>query len=181
MPRCSPIAPSTDQPLHYHPITFVEIVWPQILKFHLAGNEVISDHQNRLPDRHSHVLLVASRRQSPILVAKAEAFRRPEQATWAAVYLNGLLSEQPRKSSERIALRQGVNMHDPQHFIGQSTWPSAPMITRHHHLIAETLCAADGVVLLDESGVVKQGHDSLGVAPHYCGAVGQGVYCTWLV
>jgi len=39
-----------------------------------------------------------------------------EQDTWAAVYLNGLLSEQPRKSRERIALRQGVNICDLQHF-----------------------------------------------------------------
>jgi SRSO17 transposase len=55
------------------------------------------------------------------------------------------------------------------------------VITRHQHLIAETLCAADGVVLIDESGVVKQSHDSLGVAPHYCGAVGQVAYCTLLI
>jgi hypothetical protein len=45
----------------------------------------------------------------------AEALRRPEQATWATVYLNGLLSEQPRKTSERIALRQVVNVRDLQH------------------------------------------------------------------
>jgi SRSO17 transposase len=94
----------------------------------------------------------------------AEAFRRPEQRTWAAVYLNGLLSEQPRKTSERIALTQGVNVRDLQHFIGQSAWRTAPVIARHQHLIADTLGSVDGVVLVDESGVVKQGHDSVGVA-----------------
>jgi SRSO17 transposase len=105
--------------------------------------------------------------------------KSPQQ--YLSDFRNGLLSEQSRKTSERIALTQGVSVRDLQHFIGQGTWPSAPVLTRHQHSIAETLGAADGVVLLDESGVVKQGHDSLGVAPHYCGAVGQGVYCTWLI
>src|SRR6266516_2000743 len=105
------------------------------------------------------------------------AFRRPEQQTLAAVYLNGLVSEQPRKSSERIALSQGVNVRDLQHFIGQSTWPITPVIAQHQHLIADTLGADDGVVLIDESGVVKQGHDSVGVAPQYCGAVGKVANC----
>src|SRR5437867_5943525 len=107
----------------------------------------------------------------------APAFRRPEQVSWAAVYLNGLLSEQPRKTIEPIALRQGVNVRDLQHFIGQSTWRTAPLIARHQRLIADTLGAADGVVLIDESGVVKQGHDSVGVAPQYCGAVGKVANC----
>lgn len=107
----------------------------------------------------------------------APAFRRPEQTMWAAVYLNGLLSEQPRKTIERIALTQGVNVRDLQHFIGQSAWRTAPVIARHQHLVADTLGAADGVLLVDESGVVKQGHDSVGVAPQYCGAVGKVANC----
>ena len=107
----------------------------------------------------------------------APAFRRPEQATWAAVYLNGLLSDQPRKTSERIALTQGCNVRDLQHFIGQSSWVSAPLIARHQQLVAQTLGSADGVVLIDESGVVKQGDDSVGVARQYCGAVGKVANC----
>jgi SRSO17 transposase len=107
----------------------------------------------------------------------AEAFRRPEQRTWAAVYLNGLLGEQPRKTTERIALTQEVNVRDLQHFIGQSAWRTAPVIARHQHLIADTLGSVDGVVLVDESGVVKQGHDSVGVAAQYCGAVGKVANC----
>lgn len=51
-----------------------------------------------------------------------QAFRRPEQHARAAVYLNGLASDLPRKTTERIALTQGVNVRDLQHFIGQSHW-----------------------------------------------------------
>jgi SRSO17 transposase len=105
------------------------------------------------------------------------AFRRPEQAAAAHVYLHGLLGEQPRKTTERIALTQGVNVRDLQHFIGQSRWSIEPVIARQHQLIADTLGDPDGVVIIDESGVVKQGTASVGVAPQYCGAVGKIANC----
>jgi SRSO17 transposase len=43
----------------------------------------------------------------------------------------------------------------------------------HQRLVAETLGEADGVALIDESGVVKQGNCSVGVAAQYCGSVGK--------
>jgi SRSO17 transposase len=107
----------------------------------------------------------------------AEAFRRPEQLRWSAVYLQGLLGPENRKTSERIALTQGVSVRDLQHFIGQSAWATEPVIDRHQQLVAQTLGAPAGVVLVDESGVVKQGNDSVGVAPQYCGAVGKVANC----
>jgi SRSO17 transposase len=105
------------------------------------------------------------------------AFHRPEQAAAADTYLHGLLSAQPRKTTERIALTQGINVRDLQHFIGQSTWATEPVIARHQELIADTLGDVDGVVIIDESGVVKQGCASVGVAPQYCGAVGKVANC----
>ena len=105
------------------------------------------------------------------------AFRRPEQAAAADVYLQGLLGSQPRKTIERIALTQGVHVRDLQHFIGQSPWPIEPLIAQQQQLIADTLGDPDGVVLIDESGVVKQGTASVGVAPQYCGAVGKIANC----
>ena len=105
------------------------------------------------------------------------AFRRPEQAAAADVYLQGLLGQQPRKTIERIALTQGRNVRELQHFIGQSPWPLEPVIARQQQLIAATLGDPDGVVIIDESGVVKQGSASVGVAPQYCGAVGKVANC----
>ena len=107
----------------------------------------------------------------------AAAFRRPEQASWAGVYLNGLVSDLPRKTTERIALMQQVNVRDLQHFIGQSAWAHAPVIAHHQQLVADTLQTTDGVLLIDESGVPKQGTDSVGVAPQYCGALGKVANC----
>lgn len=84
------------------------------------------------------------------------AFRRPEQGAAANIYLHGLLGEQPRKTTERIALTQGGNVRDLQHFIGQSPWPIEPVIAHQQVLLADTLGDLDGVVIIDESGVVNQ-------------------------
>ena len=107
----------------------------------------------------------------------ADTFRRPEQASAAKTYLHGLLGPQSRKTTERIALTQDVNVRDLQHFIGQSPWSTEPVIARHQHLIATSLGHPDGVVLIDESGIPKQGTASVGVAPQYCGAVGKIANC----
>jgi SRSO17 transposase len=101
------------------------------------------------------------------------AFERSDQAANGWVYLKGLLSDLPRKVTERIALRFGKNVRSLQHFIGQSPWSCEVMTEIHQGLVVETLAEADGVLLIDESGVVKQGNHSVGVAWQWCGSVGK--------
>ena len=92
----------------------------------------------------------------------APAYRRTEQLAWSKNYLLGLLGDASRKNIERIALELGENVRNMQHFIGQSPWEAEPVIAIHQRLVGETLGEADGVVLIDESSVVKQGGDWLG-------------------
>jgi SRSO17 transposase len=101
------------------------------------------------------------------------AFQRVEQLARSKAYLRGLLGDTPRKNVERMALDWGDKARSMQHFIGQSPWKPEPVTAIHQRLVAETLGEADGVVLIDESGVVKQGDDSVGVATQYCGSVGK--------
>ena len=101
------------------------------------------------------------------------AFQRAEQLDWSKAYLRGLLGDTPRKNVERMALDWGDKARSMQHFIGQSPWKPEPVIAIHQRLVAETLGEVDGVALIDESGVVKQGDDSVGVATQYCGSVGK--------
>jgi len=100
-------------------------------------------------------------------------FQRTEQLEWSKVYLHGLLGDAPRKNIEQMALTLEENVRSMQHYIGQSTWKQEPVITIHQGLVAETLGETDGVALIDESGVVKQGDDSVGVAAQYCCSVGK--------
>jgi SRSO17 transposase len=101
------------------------------------------------------------------------AFQRTEQLERSKIYLRGLLGDAPRKNVEQMALGLEENVRSMQHYIGQSTWKQEPVIAIHQGLVGETLGEADGVALIDESGVVKQGIDSVGVAAQYCGSVGK--------
>ena len=101
------------------------------------------------------------------------AFARSDQTYRAEMYLRGLLSKCDRKSIEPMALHLGMPIRSLQHFIGQSTWSIEPIVAQHQRLVGSTLGEEDGAFLVDESGVVKQGHDSVGVAPQYCGSVGK--------
>jgi SRSO17 transposase len=103
----------------------------------------------------------------------APAFARSDQTERAEIYLRGLLSACERKSIEPMALYLDVPIRPLQHFIGQSTWSIEPIVAHHQRLVGSTLAEQDGVFLVDECGVVKQGHDSIGVAPQYCGSVGK--------
>ena len=105
------------------------------------------------------------------------AFRRREQWRWGQVYLKGLLGDTQRKTAERMALELGENVRDLQHYVGQSPWQKEPAVVIHQGLIAGTLGEDEGVMLIDESGVIKQGDDSVGVAAQYCGSVGKVANC----
>jgi SRSO17 transposase len=101
------------------------------------------------------------------------AFGRRAQWQWRGVYRQGLLGATERKSVERMALELGQNGRDRQHFVGQSPWATEPVVAIHQGLVAQSLGEADGVMLIDESGVVKQGQASVGVAAQYGGSVGK--------
>jgi SRSO17 transposase len=100
-------------------------------------------------------------------------FGRRDQAAHGWVYLRGLLSDLPRKVTERIALRFGTCVRSLQHFIGQSPWEREWLLEKQQALVVATLGEADGVVLVDESGMPKQGEHSVGVGHQYCGSLGK--------
>jgi len=101
------------------------------------------------------------------------AFQRVEPVTRSKAYVRGLLGNAARKNVEQLALSLGEKVRSLQYFVGQSPWAAEPVIAIHQRLISETLGEADGVALIDESSVVKQGHESVGVAAQYCGSVGK--------
>lgn len=104
-------------------------------------------------------------------------FARREQREWSLFYLCGQLANIPRKTLENIVL--ALYGADPnavralQQFITQSTWLAEKMILQHQTLVTTWLGDPSGVVIVDGSGVPKQGQASVGVARQYCGAVGK--------
>jgi SRSO17 transposase len=105
-------------------------------------------------------------------------FARLDQHAWAHRYLQGLLDTLPRKSCEPIALALGVSVRGMQAFIAESTWSIVPVLAQQERLVALSLGDRDdGVFLIDESAMPKQGQHSAGVAHQYCGALGKVCSC----
>lgn len=92
------------------------------------------------------------------------AYGRREQWEWSRLYMQGLLGDSKRKTVEGIALELGQNVRDMQHFVGQSPWQKEGAVKVHQESVAQSLGEADGVMLIDESGVVKQGQAPVALA-----------------
>ena len=68
-----------------------------------------------------------------------DAFSRVEQMKQSRIYLQGLLGNLARKTTERIALEQGVNVRTLQYFMGESPWPTEPVLATHQRLVGDTI------------------------------------------
>ena len=101
------------------------------------------------------------------------AFQRVEQTEKSKVYVDGLLGHATRKNVEQMALGMGEKVRNLQYFVGASWWETEPVLAIHQGLIGESLGEEDGVALIDELSVVKQGAELVGVAVQYCGSVGK--------
>ena len=90
----------------------------------------------------------------------------------------GQCSPLERQSIEPMALEvEGGHVRGMQRFIGDDIWDEPEMSRTSHQLVYEDMGAPDGVVMVAESGFVKQGKDSVGVARQSCGTLGKVENC----
>ncbi len=105
----------------------------------------------------------------------APLFRRAEQRHWAFQYLQGQLLDLERKSIEPMALALADgDVQAMQQFISVGAWDDAQLLERHQALVADSLGdRTTGVLIIDGCDFPKQGRESVGVAPQWCGALGK--------
>src|SRR5215813_2188224 len=93
-------------------------------------------------------------------------------------YMVGQFSELARKSIEPMALEvAGGNVRGMQRFISDNIWDEDKMRQTYHGLVAAEMGDPEGVLIVDESGFVKKGKESVGVARQYCGSLGKVENC----
>lgn len=93
-------------------------------------------------------------------------------------YLVGQFSQVERKSIEPIALQvEGGDVRSMQRFISDVVWDEPAILAKHHVLVGNDMGDPAGVLIIDESGCVKKGEDSAGVAKQYCGSLGKVENC----
>src|SRR6266571_7991148 len=107
-----------------------------------------------------------------------DCFARSEPRAHFFDYMVGQLSKLERKSIEPMALQvEGGTVRGMQRFISDVRWDEEQMRWNYHQLVAEELGEPDGVLMFDETGFVKKGKDSVGVARQYCSTLGKVENC----
>lgn len=107
-----------------------------------------------------------------------DCFPRSEPRAHFFDYMVGQFSKLERKSIEPMALQvEGGTIRGLQRFISDGVWDEEQMVWNYHQLVAEEMGDPEGVLMFDETGFVKKGQDSVGVARQYCGTLGKVENC----
>jgi len=108
----------------------------------------------------------------------ADCFQRSESREHFFKYMAGQFSPLERKSIEPIALAvKDGNVRAMQRFVTDAPWDDNKMIAKYRNLVNDDLGSPDGAIIFDESGFIKKGQDSIGVARQYCGTAGKVDNC----
>ena len=105
-------------------------------------------------------------------------FTQERVAVSAGLFLDGLLGPERRKTGWMRAEAAG----DPgpwrqQAILGRGRWEADALRDVVRDYALETLAASDAVLVLDETGFLKQGNASCGVARQYTGSAGKVTDC----
>ena len=105
-------------------------------------------------------------------------FQQERMAASAGLFLDGLLGEERRKTGWMRAEAAG----DPgpwrqQAVLGRARWDADALRDVVRDYVVEHLAADDAVLVIDETGFLKQGKASCGVARQYTGSVGKITNC----
>lgn len=106
-----------------------------------------------------------------------DCFTRSEPARNLRVYVNGQLSDLPRKSIEPMADRAGVPPRTLQQFLSRAAWDDPLMADRLAQLIARDHAHPRSIGVIDETADPKKGGKTPGVQRQYCGASGKVDNC----
>jgi SRSO17 transposase len=106
-----------------------------------------------------------------------DCFGRRDTRAHFPKYVEGQLSDLPRKSVEPLALKAGVPVRTLQEFLSQHQWNNERMRDRLQQLVMRDHSGKHSIGLIDETSFVKKGAKTPGVQRQHCGAVGKQENC----
>jgi SRSO17 transposase len=90
-------------------------------------------------------------------------FTRPEPRATFADLVRGLLADVPRKNSWQLAEHVGHgSAHRLEWLLGGAEWDADVLRDRVRDYVVATLGAEDGVLIADDTQVIKKGDKSVG-------------------
>jgi SRSO17 transposase len=100
-------------------------------------------------------------------------FARSEPRGRAVAYLQGLLSPVERKNGWQLAEQAGdESPYGVQHLLGRASWDADEVRDDLCAYVVEHLGDPEGVLIVDETGFLKKGEQSVGVQRQYSGTAG---------
>ena len=107
-----------------------------------------------------------------------DLFGRTEARRQAGLYLEGLLGAARRKNGWQLAEQIGdARPWRTQRVLSRAVWEADVARDLCRRYVIEHLGAADGVLVIDETGFLKKGTKSAGVARQYSGTAGRVENC----
>lgn len=104
----------------------------------------------------------------------APRFKRAEVRKRVGRYLRGLLASVQRKNGWQMAEELGdVNAHGVQRLLAEADWDEEAVREDLRAYVIEQLGEAGGILVVDETGFLKKGKKSAGVARQYSGTAGR--------
>jgi SRSO17 transposase len=105
-------------------------------------------------------------------------FARSDARERALSYLSGLLSPAERKNSWQLAEINGApKPYGFQHLLGRADWDPDALRDQLRTYVTDYLADAAAVGVIDETGFLKKGIHSAGVARQYSGTAGRVENC----
>ena len=102
--------------------------------------------------------------------------REARRRAWASI--RGLLSPVERKNGWQLAEVNGdATPYGVQHLLGHAMWDAEAVRKDVRAYLVEHLGDPQAVLVVDETGFLKKGQQSAGVARQYSGTAGRIVYC----
>jgi SRSO17 transposase len=123
-------------------------------------------------------LLAWERELSALKERMAGVLGRRELKETSGAFIDGLLSGIERKTGWLMAEQSGAERpYRMQSLLGRSRWDAEALRDAVRAYAVEALADPDGVLIVDETGFLKKGEHSAGVARQYSGTAGRIENC----
>jgi SRSO17 transposase len=112
-------------------------------------------------------------------------FGRRDRARWAEMYVRGLLLPGGLKNVEGLARQAALLVRKPegmvaqalQNLVSHSPWDEGILWRRYRGLLASRFGHPDGVLVIEDLVIPKQGRHSVGVQRQFSAAIGRKINC----
>src|SRR5712671_2650288 len=133
-----------------------------------------TERTNSAGERELSILSQGAQALAELSGRIAPRFKRAEVRSRVGRYLRGLLASVERRNGWQLAEELGdPNAHGVQRLLAEADWDEEAVRDDLRTYVIEHLGEAGGILAVDETGFVKKGKRSAGVARQYSGTAGR--------